>query len=458
MTTTPNIQIAKPAHLLGDLTSENSVLGAVIQRPDALFDVTPLVKPEDFLLLRNRYVFEAMLDTQENGQIADIVNINAALSRAGKLQDVGGMQYLLNLMGACPNDRQAEDYARHVARKAYRNRLRKAATAMLMLVDDPKTTDAKLAQFVEVDLAGLTDTGEGDPEPRTLKSVVSAYFDKLEMSANLPDGLTGMATGFSDYDAITDGYQDGSQNVMAGRPGMGKTAAALNIVLNAAERGDNVYFWSGEMTEDQLAERAVASRSGVRANTLRRGLRKGGGMNAREWVRFTDTTGELSILPITIDDMSEMTIQKLVRRVKRSHRRKPLNLIVVDYIGLLSAAGKFTDREKEIAYISRRLKILAKTLKIRTLVLAQLNRGLESRADKRPTLADLRDSGSLEQDADTVTFLYRDVVYNKNTENPNAAEWIVSKNRHGDTGTAMLVFEGSHTAFHNVKTHTETGK
>lgn len=442
--------------------AEEAVLGAILTNGDAFVDVAEMLIADDFYILRHSYIFEACQRIAANpaGGVIDFVTVQEELRAQGRLNDVGGAGYLLQLINNTPSSSRAMAYAELVARAGERRRWMTYADEIKALAMDEEMSLEDVRAEIEK-RRDMPERAANRNEPTPIRQSIDDYFAMIEATDGLGEDVTGLATGFTAWDELLDGFQDGSLNILAARPGMGKSALALCVVLNvvkelkaAAAAGKplgGVYIWSGEMPERQLNERLMSIETGIPNRRLRRGLRPNIGMSRRDWEGFVKGAGELGQYPIFLDDAPGMTPAKLKKRVRRLHRRTPggLRLIVVDYIGLMEAGFKKENRVNEIGYISRQLKILAGEI-CPILCLSQLNRSLESRADKRPVLSDLRDSGDVEQDADTVTFIYRDVVYNPATEDPNKAEIILAKNRHGETGTAINHFERGITKFSNA--------
>lgn len=440
--------------------AENAMLGGVLRDPRYLMDVMAHVKPDDCFTLRNRYTLEAMVNVHERGGLADVVTVSEELRAVGGMPPDEALLYCTQLLGATPDPTRTEDYARKVAQAAFRRRLLAAGDGIKAAAVDAKlkSDDAALMATVEEALDAAKG-GLATDETQSLHDAMSAYMDAVEATRNLPEGMSGLATGYRDLDDLLDGFQPGSFNLFAARPGMGKSSLLLCIALRVAQRlyqqraKDNrnhvqggVYFWSGEMPVPQLSERLASIETGISGVRLRRGLRPNG-ISEQELAKFTKYAGFLARLPIYLDHTPDMTPAMLKTKALRiARRRGGLDLIIVDYIGLMEAGKRTENRQNEISYISRKLKQLAGQV-APVACASQLSREVEKRQDKRPQLSDLRDSGSLEQDADTVTFVYRDVVYNPNAEQPHRADLITAKNRHGDIGTSTLHFEKSLTKF-----------
>lgn len=429
------------------LDMEAAMLGAVLHDARYLVDVRAVVQPGECFLLRHEETYAAMLRLADRGEVVDALTVGDELAVAGLFETYGGDAWLAQLAGACPVPSRAADYARKVAARAYDRSLLAAADRLRALAHDGAMDARQKRAEAEALVAGGPD-GATD-STITAYALMNDYLESIEATRTLPAGVAGLATGFTALDDLLDGLQPESLNYVAARPGMGKTSLLLGVALHVARQGGRVYFWSGEMGKRQLSERLMAMQTELTAGALRRGLRPGG-LSDAQWGQTLRGAGALSQLKLVLDDGEDMTPALLRAHAEMVARRLGgLDLICVDYIGLLEPGVKKENREKELAFISRKLKrSLAKLAPV--LCAAQLNRGVEGREDKRPTLRDLRDSGSQEQDGDTVLFLYRDVVYHPTTEFPNAAEVIVAKNRHGATGAITLHFEKRLTRFSNA--------
>lgn len=427
-------------------SAERAVLGAILVDRHYADDVRDLLRPEDFYLLRHKYILEAVYGLRDHDHIVDLITVNQELKRMGKFDDAGGSNYLAELLGAAINISGVKAHAQVVADYALRRRIGEMAARLMRDIENPKIATEDLRDRVE---SGARDLAAGtiEDEPLDMVKGVGSYFDRVEATAGLPGGVAGLATGFVDYDEKTDGLR--GLMILAGRPGMGKSALAANIALNVAKTRP-VYFLSMEMDADEIYARFFAIVGDIGTTAQRRGLRPGG-MSAPQWSRFVKVTGELSKYPIFLDAKGTVKLPWLRRRVERLMRKQPdLGLVVVDYLQLMVSEGKNSNRQEEVSRIARGLKNLSMDTGVPVLALSQLNRAPEMRANKRPTPADLRESGELEQAADGVTFIYRDIVYYPDTLFPNSAELIIAKQRAGATGTVTLHFDASRTLFRNA--------
>ncbi|MFQ3566010.1 MAG: replicative DNA helicase [Aggregatilineales bacterium] len=429
--------------------AEEAVLGAVLINDESFLSVASFLRSEDFFILRHGYIWEAMTRISERGERIDFVTVQDELRALGHLDDVGGPAFLLQLINSTPTSINAEIYGRLVERAAIRRRLMKVADQIKGLALEEDLAIEKVTSEAEARLFEVTERNlRRDLVP--MRDALSEYFDRIEYLMQHPDEPLGLPTGFRDLDELLGGMQRSDLLIFAGRPGMGKTSFLLSVALNAAKLGGRVAIFTMEMASDQIVQRFVAMETGINTQRLRTGQ-----LSQQEWARFVQATGRLANLRIFIDDTPAINPLQMRTKCRRLLHEYGLDLVIVDYMQLMNAGGGYeNNRVQEISYISRSLKELARELNVPVFSAAQLSRAVESRHDKRPVLSDLRESGSIEQDADIVTFLYRDVVYNEATEFPNKADIIVAKHRNGPTGTISLHFERSLTKFSDARTGT----
>jgi replicative DNA helicase len=435
-----------------NLDAEASVLGGILLRNEVLTQLDAL-EVDDFYDPRHKAVFAAMRNLEAAAKPIDVVTLEAELDKLGKLDAVGGVAFLGELALRVPTPDNVIHYAEIVEHKHAARRLMLATSEIAAkgyedYGDVRDYLDEAEAKIFEV-------TQQRDKSgPERMKDLVKRVFSSLDERFNTPDGITGVPTGFVDLDVRTAGLQPTELIILAARPAMGKTSFALSLAQNAAvSAGWPVIVFSLEMSSTQLAERMLCSEARVDSSALRRGQ-----LQRQDMTNLTYAAGTLSRAPILIDDTPALSLRELRARCRRFRSNRELfggkktGLIVIDYLQLMrgSAQAAKSSREQEISEISRGLKALAKELSCPVLALSQLNRSLESRTDKRPQLSDLRESGAIEQDADVILFIYRDEVYNKETEAQGIAEIILGKNRHGATGTVETRFEGRFTRFENL--------
>ena len=434
-----------------NLEAEEAVLGALLIDPDAILPVATFLRASDFHVQRHGSIYQAMLDLHERHQPADLVTLTDELERCDQLAAVGGSALLTSLINATPTSIHVEYYARIVERTAILRRLIDAAGQI-----------AKLAYRDVDDVDEVVDQAEsiifGVSEKRVtrdlvpIRQVLDEYYDRIEYLSQHQGEIVGIPTGLVDLDKLLGGFQRSDLIIIAGRPGMGKTSLALSIALLAARKWQKrVGVFSLEMSSEQVVQRMISAETGIDSQRLRLG-----DIREDEWPVFVQATSLLSDTQIYIDDTPSLSALEMRTKARRVHAEFGLDLLIVDYLQLMR--GEFRsdgNRVQEISYISRSLKSLARELNIPLVALSQLSRAVESRQDKRPMLSDLRESGSIEQDADVVAFVYRDVEYNPDTEFPNIAEIRVSKHRSGPTGVIHAFFRKELAQFENLEVRHE---
>jgi replicative DNA helicase len=420
--------------------SERAVLAAVLLDPRLLAAVSGRLRPEDFFAERHRAIFAAMLELQEVGTSIDLRTLQARLEQKREIDGVGGLAYLAGLDVDLPDLGRFDSYVEIVKERSVRRRLIDVCRDVTRdCLDGGVEAPAALARAEQAVLS----LGE-EAIRRGFVPLARILEETLEMLEDSPGkGLTGISSGFVDLDRLSHGLGRGALIIVAGRPGMGKTTFALNVAEHVAIRQQKtVGVFSLEMGQQELALRILASESEVRFSKLRSGL-----YSQAEAVKLIDTMKTISRSPLFIDDSASPTILEVASKARRLKAEKDLSLLVVDYLQLMQAGGRFENRNLEIAAITRAFKQLAKEVDIPVILLSQLSRQPERRGgDHRPQLADLRESGAIEQDADMVLFVYRDIVYNQEAD-AREAELIVAKNRNGETGTVEMVFFGETTRF-----------
>jgi len=426
--------------------AEEAVLGSVLINPDAFFEVAPFLPPEDFYLHHNRWIWEAFLRLQDQRLPIDILTVSEELERQGKLSEVGGVAYLTGLVARVPTSLHAEAYGHLVEQAATRRRLLTAASQVARLAHQ---ADLPVEETVEDAEKAIFAVGERRlrRELQPLKQVLSAYYDRLDYQARHPEEAVGVPTGFIDLDRLLGGMQPSDLLIIAGRPGQGKSAFCLSVAHNAAQRqGKHVAVFSLEMSKEQLVQRLIAQSTAIDAHRLRLGE-----IQDQEWPVFTQAVSGLSAVQLYLDDTPGITPLQLRTKCRRLHAEVGLDLVIVDYLQLMSGEGRFENRQQEVSHISRSLKVLARELNVPVLAAAQLSRAVEQRADKRPVLSDLRESGALEQEADVVLFIHRPETYDGTPANQNLAEIIVAKHRNGPVHPGIeLVFRRELAKFENA--------
>lgn len=427
-----------------NLEAEQSVLGAILLDNEALPKVSELLSPADFYRDSHRKIFNAMEDQFNKGQTIDLVTLSDYLERINELDAAGGVSYLSTLVSQVPTAANVRYHSRIIKEKALIRALLKSTTDIAAKVYESPLEADELVDYAEKTIFEIADK-RTKTSFSTLKDVIKSSFEMIEKLYDKKGAITGAPSGFPDLDEMTTGFQPGDLIIIGGRPSMGKTAFGLNIAQRVGlDMKEPVAVFSLEMSKEQLALRMLCSEAMVDSNSVRKGF-----VRKEDWNKLTSAAGRLAEAPIFIDDSSNITVLEMrakARRLKMEHGG--ISLIVVDYLQLMKGRGNFERREQEISEISRSLKGLAKELHVPVIALSQLNRMVEARQDRRPTLADLRESGAIEQDADVIMFLYRDEVYNRNNaSNKGLAEIIISKQRNGPTGTIKLTFLSSSTRF-----------
>lgn len=432
------------------IEAEQSILGAVLADPSTLSIVVEKIKPEYFYSEQHRALYSIILRMFTSGSAADIITV---LNEAEKLHIFDsaseGRRYLANLADILPSTANIESYCRIVAEKYYIRSLSYAARGILQEIQSGEHNAQLLLDSAEQKIYDIRQ-GRNIQGLIPIGDAISEAYDRLGKIAG-PDKekYIGARTGFTYLDAITSGLNKSDLIIIAARPGMGKTSFAMNIATNVARHSDkDVVVFNLEMSREQLATRLLSTEALVDSNCLRNGR-----ISGDDWVRLATSAGYLSGLPIYIDDTASMTVPQMKAKLRRT---KNLGLVIIDYLQLMESTTKSDNRVVVISEITRQLKVMAKELNVPVILLSQLSRSVESRTDKRPMLSDLRESGSIEQDADIVLFLYRDAYYNKESTRQNISECRVEKNRHGETGTVELIWDGQYTRFSNPDFHTET--
>lgn len=415
---------------------EKSVLGAVFLDPSSLDDVLPLLAPNDFAGTNHQAIYTAIKAMAESGSPIDLVTMTASLKDAGQLELAGGTSYLSELVDFVPTAANVGYYVRKVRGESAR---RKTETLLVEELSRLKGGDSLSDVQERVEATFLLMSADHKGGPQLVASVLPKLMEQVDHSQKSPGRVNGLETGYSRLDQSVGGLRGGDLVIVAGRPSMGKTAFTLNIAENVAGAGKQVAFFSLEMTRIQLTERLVFGRAEVDSVKARIGK-----LESNDIRRILGAAESLHAVPLHIDDTSALSVFQLRSHCRRMKRKGGVDLIIVDYLQLMRGSGD--SRVQEIGNISRSLKALAKELDVPVIALSQLNRSLESRTEKRPTLSDLRDSGEIEQDADLVWMLYRDVVYNKKA-NPREAELNMAKNRRGPCGTVRLYFDAQFTRF-----------
>ncbi len=429
-----------------NIDAEESVLSAVLVDNQTMLEIVEILKPEDFYRSAHQKIYGAMLELFSRNEPIDTVTLPNQLEKKGALEEIGGPVYLASIIHTVPLAVNPKQYARIIHDKASLRRLIEKSNQIARKCFDDR---AKVEDVIEFAERAVFEVSEGKNKESflRLKSIIERSIEALEERQGRKTLITGVPSGFSHLDQLTSGFQPSDLIILAARPSMGKTAFALNITRNAAvEDNIPVAFFSLEMSKEQLSMRMLCSEARVDSAKIRSGY-----FSQEDWNKLTDAADVLTETGIYIDDSPDVSALEIRAKARRLKMEKDLGMIVIDYLQLMKVSSAFERRDLEIGDISRSLKALAKELNVPVIALSQLNRKLEERSDKRPQLSDLRESGSLEQDADVVAFIYRDEVYNKEENNPNRgkAEIIIGKQRNGPIGTSYLTFVNTYTRFEN---------
>ncbi len=429
-----------------NIEAEQSVLGSLLIDPDAILKVTTFLRPEDFYRETHGLVYQAIIDLHERRQPADFVTLCDELERGGQLEQVGGAGYLTSLLNAVPTSVHAQHYGRIVERTATLRRLISAASEISSMAYDRADEEDKILDQAEQLIFGVAQRSI-ERELVPLRTILSDYYDRIQYLYEHRGQTVGVPTGFFDLDRLLGGFQQADLIIVAGRPGTGKTSLALTVADFASRRhGLCIAIFSLEMPRQQVVQRLVSGATGIESQRLRTG-----DINEEELAQVARAMGELSETSIYMDDTPAIAPMELRAKVRRLQAEHPIDLIIVDYLQLMQAGIRMENRVQEVSYISRQLKSLAIELNVPVVACSQLSRAVEARVDKRPVLSDLRESGSIEQDADVVMFIYRDEMYDENTFKPNIADIMVAKHRNGPTGQISLRFVKELAKFANLE-------
>lgn len=432
--------------------AETSLLGSLIIDPDGFVKIDDLIKSDDFFSQQHRIIFTAMKTLHDKHAPIDILTLSEQLKSSGSLDNIGGASYLTELTNYVPTAAHLEQYAGIVADKSIRRRLISASADIASIGRDENKSLAELIEESETRLFEVSQKHVRQ-DITSLESILAESFDRLDDLHRKKGGIRGIPTGLADLDKKLAGLQRSDLIVVAARPSMGKTALMLNMSLDIATKANQgaVLYFSLEMPKEQLVDRLL----GAEANVDAWKLRTGEGLTDEDFERISAAMGALAEAPIFIDDTSGITVSDLRTKARRLHHRYPLSVIMVDYLQLMSGGSRFAsiaNRVQEISEISRNLKILARELNVPVVTASQLNRSVESRTPQIPQLADLRESGSIEQDADIVLFLYREEYYNPDTDRLNVTDIFIKKHRNGPTGNFELYFDREKQRFRDLDT------
>ena len=418
--------------------SEQSILGSILLDKDAIITVAETITPNDFYKNAHKVIYESMLALNNKNEPIDMVTLTDELRKRGYLDDIGGVTYLTSLSTIVPMTSNVERYANIVKEKSMLRQLIKASNDIINIGYEGAESAEEVLDFAEKKIFDISQERTSD-DFKPINQVLMDTYDMIESIYSNKSDVTGVTTGFKDLNKKINGLQRTDLILVAARPAMGKTAFALNLVQNAAIKGNaSVAVFSLEMSKEQLAQRMIAAQSNVELKKMKTGT-----LNDADWPRIISAMAVMSDAKIFIDDTPGIKINELRSKCRKLKMDQGLDLVMIDYLQLMESDSKNESRQQEISKISRSLKILAKELDCPVVALSQLSRAPEQRADHRPVLSDLRESGAIEQDADIVMFLYRDEYYHSDSEKKDLAEIIIAKNRHGETGSVELVWMGS---------------
>lgn len=427
-----------------NIEAEQSVLGAIIMDHEALIVATETLKPKDFYRPDHQQIYEAMTELHVSNSPVDLVTIQNRLSEKGVLEQVGGISYLAELATIVPTSAHIKEYAKIVQEKSMLRKLIKASQDISAKSYEGEDGIHDIMGFAEKQIFDITQNVQTEDFSHINEIVVTAI-DKIEQAHSTKGGITGVPTGFIDLDYKTAGMQPSDLILVAARPSMGKTAFSLNVIQTAAVKyKKKVAVFSLEMAKDQLVNRMLCAEALVDAQKVRTG-----NLEPEDWDRIAMAIPNLSAADVFIDDTPGISVMEMRAKCRRLKMEKGLDLIMIDYLQLMTGNSKSDSRQQEISEISRSLKALAREMQAPVIALSQLSRACEARADHRPMLSDLRESGAIEQDADVVMFLYRDEYYHPDSDKKNIGEVIIAKQRNGPTGTVELVWLGQYTKFAN---------
>lgn len=432
--------------------AEEAVLGAVLIYPESYYEIAQVLHNDDFYIIRNQWIWESFTRLHERRSPIDILTVTQDLEEHNQITEIGGQAYLLALVNQTPTALHAEAYAQIVEQNSIRRKMLRSANDLAKLAYDQEKNVDTIIDEAEKSIFGLNENrARHDLEP--ISQVISDYYDRVDQLSQRDEEIFGVPTGLTDLDKLLGGLQKSDLLIIAGRPGTGKTGFMLSVAKNAAQKHKkHVAIFSLEMSNEQLVQRLIAQETRIDTQRLRTGK-----LGADEWPVFTHAIEVLGDTPIWLDDTPAITPMQLRTKCRRLHMEYQLDLVIVDYLQLMGSDSRNDNRVQEVSFISRSLKVLARELNVPVLAAAQLSRAVEQRADKRPVLSDLRESGSLEQDADIVMFIHRPDNLEPDDPRVNTAELIVAKHRNGPTKInpgIQMVFLNNLARFENAATFT----
>ncbi len=429
-----------------NIEAEEAVLGALLIDPEAIFRVLSFLRADHFYLRKHRWIYEAIVALHEQREPLDFLTLTTELEQREHLEAIGGSAYVSQLINSVPSAINIESYAHMVEETSIRRNLLDTAGDIAKYAYDEEQSINEVVDRSERSLFAISQK-RASRDLRPVQEVVESYYSWVENLYEHRGEVMGVPSGFRDLDKLLGGFQRSDLLILAARPGVGKTSLMLTLALKAAERGRTTAIFSLEMSAEQLVQRMVSGLSRVDAQRLRLG-----NLLDDDWPRFTEAIGHLAELPIFIDDTPALTPIQLRTKCRRLHSEHGMDIVFVDYLQLMTSGSRIENRVQEVSYLSRSLKALAREMDVPVMTASQLSRAVEKRQDKHPVLSDLRESGSIEQDADVVMFIYRDELYHEDTELKNIAEVMVAKHRSGPTGSIQLFFNKRLTQFLDATT------
>ncbi|WP_022902103.1 replicative DNA helicase [Humibacter albus] len=425
-----------------DLLAEQSALGGMLLSKDAVADVVETVRSTDFYIPKHEVIYEAILSLYSRGEPTDVIAVTDELTKTGDLSRAGGPEYLHTLTSLVPTAANAGYYSEIVAERALLRRLVQAGTRITQMGYAGEGEVLELVNEAQAEIYSVTGSTESE-DYIPLTDAVTAAIDEIEAAKHKDGSMTGVPTGFADLDELTNGLHPGQMVIVAARPALGKSTLALDFARSAAIHHDlPTIFFSLEMGRSEIAMRLLSAEASVPLQNMRKGT-----VDQRDWTTIAATRGRINDAPLYIDDSPNMTLVEIRAKCRRLKQRVGLKMVVIDYLQLMTSGKRVESRQQEVSEFSRALKLLAKELQVPVVALSQLNRGPEQRSDKLPALSDLRESGSIEQDADVVILLHRESAYDKDNPRAGEADLIVAKHRNGPTRTVTVAFQGHFSRF-----------
>ena len=426
-----------------DIAAEQSVLGGMLISKDAIADVIEQIKGTDFYRPSHEAIYDVIIDLYGRGEPADAITVVAELTKRGEMSRIGGAPYIHELISMVPTAANAGYYARIVRERAVLRRLVQAGTRIVQLgyaTDGGDVDD--LVNNAQAEVYAVTETRTSE-DYHVLGDVIGGAVDEIEAAGHRGEGMVGVPTGFADLDRLTNGLHPGQMIVLAARPAIGKSTLGIDIARSASiKHGLTSVVFSLEMSRNEITMRLLSAEARIHLQKMRNGS-----MGEEDWQKLAGTMGKISEAPLFIDDSPNMSLMEIRAKCRRLKQKHDLKLVVIDYLQLMTSGKRVESRQQEVSEFSRALKLLAKELEVPLIAISQLNRGAEQRTDKRPAMSDLRESGSIEQDADIVILLHREDAYEKESPRAGEADLIVAKHRNGPTDTITVAFQGHYSRF-----------